>query len=80
MWARSPILYDQPKQKLKEIAEAEFVPFPAIFAILMLVAGGCRQGDCALFAMLYLLFAYVPLKLDAVPAIDFNLYKVICFF
>jgi hypothetical protein len=27
-----------PKQKLKETAEAEFVPSPAIFAILMLAA------------------------------------------
>jgi hypothetical protein len=35
---RSPIMFGQPKQKLKESAEAEFVPSPAIFAILVLAA------------------------------------------
>ncbi len=32
----SPIVFGQPKQKLKESAEAEFVTSPAIFAILLL--------------------------------------------
>jgi len=38
----------QPKQKLKESAEDKFVPSPAIFAILMLVADKlrCYKSRC----------------------------------
>jgi len=35
---RSPKLLPQPKQKFKESGEADVVPSPAIFAILMLCA------------------------------------------
>jgi len=35
---RSPKLFGQPKQKPKETTNADFVPSPAIFAILLLSA------------------------------------------
>ena len=38
------MLFGQPKQKLKERTEAEFVPSPAIFAIPVLCAVNIGQA------------------------------------